>query len=91
MSDFFYGPFRLHPLLRFTQPVLYRLFFATTRAIKKHNHRHKGFTASANDWNIVYLEEFENKTDSMAREKEIKSWKSAQRIKRLIGLEHSGL
>ena len=58
--------------------------------LKKHNNRHKGFTASAADWKIVHREEFENKTEALAREKEIKSWKSAERIRQLIGLEHSG-
>ena len=59
--------------------------------LKKHNHHHKGFTGGTNDWSIVYLQEFQNKADALAREKEIKSWKSAQRIRQLTGLEHPGL
>ena len=52
--------------------------------LRKHNSNHKGFTGKANDWIIVYFEEFDNKTDAYAREREIKKWKSRKRIEKLI-------
>ncbi len=42
--------------------------------LKKHNAKHKGFSAQASDWVIVYSEPFESKEMAMAREKQIKSW-----------------
>ena len=58
---------------------------------RRHNSNHKGFTGSIGDWKIVYKEEFNNKTDALQRELQIKKWKSRKRIEQLIGLEHPGL
>jgi putative endonuclease len=52
--------------------------------IRKHLSNHKGFTSHFKDWELVYSEIFENKSDAYSREKEIKSWKSKLRISRLI-------
>jgi putative endonuclease len=52
--------------------------------IRKHNVNHKGFTGRANDWQLVYSEIFETKEGAMKREKEVKSWKSAQKIRLLV-------
>jgi putative endonuclease len=57
--------------------------------LRKHNSNHKGFTGKANDWKIVYTESYSSKELAYAREREIKSWKSKQRIIELIGSEHS--
>ena len=54
--------------------------------IKKHNSNHKGFTGRSNDWRLVYHENFKEKSIAMAREKEIKSWKSRKRISELAQL-----
>jgi putative endonuclease len=61
--------------------------------IRKHLSNHKGFTSHFKDWELVYSEIFENKSDAYSREKEIKSWKSKLRISRLIsaGSEHPAL
>ena len=60
--------------------------------LKKHNAKNKGFTNQANDWKIVFLKPFENKSEALAYEKLIKSWKSSLKIQKLIsnsiGLEH---
>ncbi len=53
--------------------------------LRKHNSNHKGFTGGVGDWRIVYTEPFQNKSDAIRREKEIKAWKSSVKIKRLIG------
>ena len=52
--------------------------------LDKHNTKHKGFTAKASDWRIVYTEKFISKSDVMVREKQIKAWKSKKKIKILI-------
>ncbi len=52
--------------------------------IRKHNSNHKGFTGSANDWILKYFEIYDTKELAIKREKEIKSWKSKQRIEKLV-------
>ncbi len=52
--------------------------------IYKHNNKHRGFTASANDWELKYSEEFITKQEAINREKEIKNWKSRKMIEKLI-------
>ena len=54
--------------------------------IRRHNSIHTGFTGRANDWKLVYEENFDDKTMAIRREREIKSWKSRKRIELLIGL-----
>lgn len=53
--------------------------------LRKHLSHHAGFTAKANDWSIVYSEQYMDKSLAYAREREIKAWKSKQRIRELIG------
>ncbi len=55
-----------------------------TERIKKHNTNHKGYTGKVNDWTLVHQEEFDNKSDALKREKQIKSWKSKKAIQKLI-------
>jgi putative endonuclease len=52
--------------------------------LKKHLSNHKGYTGRSKDWLVVYHEEFEDKDQAMAREREIKSWKSRLMIEQLI-------
>ena len=52
--------------------------------LRKHISNHKGFTAKTKDWEIVYSEEFDNKSRAYERERTIKSWKSKKKIKQLI-------
>lgn len=52
--------------------------------IIRHNQKSKGFTGNSNDWKIVYTETFLTKTEAIAREKQIKSWKSRIKIQELI-------
>ena len=60
--------------------------------LKKHNAKNKGFTNQASDWQIVFLKPFETKSEALAYERRIKSWKSSIKIQTLIsssaGLEH---
>ena len=52
--------------------------------LKRHLSNHKGYTAKAKDWIVVYTETFETKTEALNREKKIKSWKSKSMIEKLI-------
>ena len=52
--------------------------------LRRHLSAHKGFTARAKDWQIVYQELFTNKSVAITREKEIKKWKSKVKIEALI-------
>jgi len=60
--------------------------------LKKHNAKNKGFTNQANDWQIVFLKPFNTKSEALAHEKLIKSWKSSLKIQKLIsssaGIDH---
>ena len=44
--------------------------------ITHHNQGGGSFTGKTNDWEIIYTEEFEEKSQAMRREKQIKGWKS---------------
>jgi len=52
--------------------------------LRKHLSNHSGFTAKTKDWKIVHTEQFENKSEALQREKEIKNWKRKSRILKLI-------
>ncbi len=52
--------------------------------IIRHNQKSKGFTGNVNDWKIVFTQEFATKTEALAREKQIKSWKSKEKIINLL-------
>jgi len=52
--------------------------------LRRHNSNHKGFTGKVGDWVIVYSEGFAEKPLAMKREREIKGWKSRERIEKLI-------
>ena len=52
--------------------------------LRKHNSNHKGFTGKTNDWKIVYLEKFDTKSQALARESQVKAWKSRARIDALV-------
>ncbi|HOJ17486.1 MAG: GIY-YIG nuclease family protein [Ignavibacteriales bacterium] len=51
--------------------------------IFRHNSGTTRFTSQANDWEIVYFEEFSSKSDAMKRENEIKRKKSRSYIESL--------
>ncbi len=52
--------------------------------IRKHNSNHQVFTGKWSDWKLVHLEFLESKEKALAREKEIKAWKSKIRIQKLV-------
>ena len=56
--------------------------------ISRHNPGWGKFSSRGIPWKLVYNEEFENKSDAIKRENEIKSKKSKNYIKNLI--RHAG-
>ena len=52
--------------------------------LTKHNSNHKGYTGRAEDWTVVYFEQFDSKIEAQQRERQIKSWKSRKAIEKLI-------
>jgi putative endonuclease len=50
----------------------------------RHNQKSKGFTGNTNDWILVCTETYDLKSEALAREKQIKSWKSRVKIQALI-------
>ena len=56
-----------------------------TDRIRRHN---QGLTQTTRrgkgPWQLVYQEEFFNKTEAIKRERQIKDWRDKNRIKRLI-------
>ena len=48
--------------------------------LRKHNSNHKGFTGKVADWQVVYTENYSEKTVATKRELEIKAWKSIREL-----------
>jgi putative endonuclease len=59
--------------------------------IRRHLANHKGFTGTVADWKLVYKEYFLSKPQALAREREIKAWKSRKMIEKLIASQHPDL
>ena len=59
--------------------------------INKHNRSKIGFTSQGKPWKLIYFEQYDTKEASLARERQLKSWKNKIRIETLIrnsGSEH---
>jgi putative endonuclease len=52
--------------------------------LRRHNSNHKGFTGRAADWKIIYKEDLPDKQSGLAREKQVKNWKSRLMIEKLV-------
>jgi len=51
----------------------------------RHNHSGSKSTKKANDWELVYTEEFNTRAEAVTRESAIKKKKSREYIMKLIG------
>ena len=57
-----------------------------TNRLKSHNElARKGWTIKFRPWEIIYKEEFADKTDALHREKELKSARGRDWIRQMIG------
>ena len=66
-------------------------YTGVTNDLKRRVYEHKnglieGFTKNHKVHNLVYFEEFNNINDALQREKHIKTWKRAWKIKRIVEL-----
>ncbi|MDD2796967.1 MAG: GIY-YIG nuclease family protein [Bacteroidales bacterium] len=52
--------------------------------IKRHNQGRSTYTKTGIPWKLVYTEPFKTKAEAYQREMELKSWKSHERILKLI-------
>lgn len=52
--------------------------------LKRHNGGRSISTRSGVPWQLVYTEQFPDRSSAMKREYEVKSWKSREMIERLI-------
>jgi putative endonuclease len=53
--------------------------------VQRHNDGRSASTKSGRPWTLVFSEPYESRAEAMKREKQIKGWKSATAIHRLIG------
>jgi putative endonuclease len=78
-------PFFVYILYSLTKDKFYIGFTSNLEErIIRHNQKSKGFTGQINDWEMMYSESFATKSEALAREKQIKSWKSRSKIQQLI-------
>ena len=56
-----------------------------SKRLQEHNSGKSSFTSKADDWNILYTEEFDARGEAHKRELEIKNKKSRKYIEWLIG------
>jgi putative endonuclease len=65
-----------------------RFYMGCTADLERRIHEHQtGQTPSTRNrgpWGLVYQKQFPNKASALAHEREIKAWKSAEMIRRLI-------
>jgi putative endonuclease len=52
----------------------------------KHNSGSVKSTKNGIPWSVVYTEDYDNRTDALIREKEIKKYKGGIKFKKLLGL-----
>ena len=78
--------FYVYILFSKTQEMYYvgSTAMALAERFRRHLSAHKGFTARAKDWEVVYFESFSTKSAAILREQEIKKWKSKVKIVALI-------
>ena len=55
--------------------------------LKYHNTIEKGFTSRYRPWEIFYTKEYSSKSEALAAERRIKSWKSKKKVIKLINGE----
>ena len=52
--------------------------------LRRHLSEHNGHTSKTKDWEVVFIQEFEEKKDAHALERKIKGWKSRKMIEKLL-------
>ena len=57
--------------------------------LNHHLANHKGFTAKAKDWEVVYTQNFDTKKEAMNEEKRLKALKNKIRLQQFIKMRSS--
>jgi len=52
--------------------------------LRRHNGGYSGYTKSGVTWDMVYTEVFNSRSEALAREKQLKSWKNKAKLQKLI-------
>ncbi len=60
------------------------------KRVADHNRGASSFTKGKGPWKLLYLKEFETRTEALACEKKFKAWKSPDRIRAMILKEKNG-
>lgn len=58
------------------------------RRIAEHNRGNNRSTRQKGVWQLIYFEEYSNRIDSQRRERQIKSYKSGNAFKQLVGQQN---
>ena len=53
--------------------------------LRRHNEGRSKATKPGIPWELIHVERFSTRGESVTREREIKAWKSAERIRKLVG------
>jgi len=54
------------------------------KRLQDHNRGASPYTKNKGPWNRIFLKEFLTRSESLAFERKLKSWKSSQRIREMI-------
>ena len=63
---------------------------AMAECLRRHLSSHRGWTARAKDWKVAHVEILPSKAPALHRERDVKGWKSRDRILELIALNDLG-
>ena len=58
--------------------------------LERHNEGWSRSTKGYTPWKLIYTEEFETKSEALARERQLKSWKSRKALEDLIACDAEG-
>ena len=65
-----------------------RFYIGQTSNLKErivsHREGKSKYSSRAKDWELMYYERYENKLESIRRERQVKSWKSRKKLEELI-------
>jgi len=71
-----------------------RLYFGQTedlvKRLKEHNNGQTTSTSSGKPWEVIFFKAFETRSEAIALERLLKSWKNKQRILTWIERQKSG-
>jgi putative endonuclease len=61
-----------------------------TKRIKGHNSSKSRWTRKKGPWHLIYKEEYPTKKEAFSRERQIKSYKGGEALRKLLEKSHEG-